>query len=65
MVFTYTGFRPSQEFKSKILSNGGKFEDKIKNNVTHLIVKKKTNKKTNKIKSAEQKGIAIVYLDDF
>ena len=64
-VFAYTGFRPDDKLKQYVFSNGGKLESSVKSGVTHLLVKKKTVKKTKKILDAEKKGIHIVYLDEF
>ena len=63
-VFAYTGFRPDDKLKQYVFSNGGKLESSVKSGVTHLLVKKKTVKKTKKILDAEKKGIHIVYLDE-
>jgi len=64
-IYSYTGFRPDEKLKKYIISNGGKLESSVKSNVTHLLVKKKSSKKTKKILDAEAKGIQIIYLVDF
>jgi len=64
-VFSSTGFRPNQDLKTTIETNGGKYKDNITNDVTDLIVKSKDSTITCKIKKATDSGINIVYLDEF
>ena len=64
-VFCCTGFRPDEKFKKNIISNGGTFENTLKSNVTDLIIKSKDSKITSKIKTAQDKGVCILYLDSF
>jgi len=63
-VYMCTGFRPKVDFKHKIESNGGIFEDTMKSNVTHLIVKSRESKPTSKMKKAIEKNLTIVYFDE-
>ena len=64
-VFCCTGFRPDDKLKKNIISNGGIFENTLKSNVTDLIIKSKDSKITSKIKTAQDKGVCILYLDSF
>ena len=64
-VFCCTGFRPDEKLKKNIISNGGTFENTLKSNVTDLIIKSKDSKITSKIKTAQDKGVTILYLDSF
>lgn len=63
MTFVFSGFR-DDTLKSQIESAGGKVSASLTKSVTHLLAKKEA-KPSKKLEEAEQKGIVIMFLEDF
>lgn len=61
--FCFTGFR-NKNFEDYIKNNNGVVDDNIKSTTNYLVVKDKT-KITNKIKTAIEKGIILLSIEDF
>lgn len=62
MIFVFTGVR-NPDLRKFILSNGGKVDERITNNTTHLITKSMDNESL-KIKKARENGIHILSMND-
>lgn len=63
MTFVFSGFR-DDTLKTQIESAGGKVSASFTKSVTHLLAKKEA-KPSKKLEEAKEKGIDIVFLEDF
>lgn len=64
-IFCFSGFRPDDILKNKIIDNGGQIENTLTKKITDLIIKDTKSKITSKIKKAIDNGISVIYLENF
>jgi hypothetical protein len=63
MVIVFSGFR-DDALKEQIQAAGGKVATSLVKSATHLLLKKE-GKASKKIDEAKEKGVELVFLDDF
>lgn len=63
MVIVFSGFR-DDVLKEQIQAKGGKVATSLVKSATHLLMKKE-GKPSKKIDEAKEKGLELVFLDDF
>ena len=64
MHIVFSGFRDDC-LKKQIEEAGGHVTTALAKSTTHLLLKKRDGKVTKKVSEAEDKGIELIYLDDF